>query len=70
MNIQYGVGKVSGSRERAYSMGVNAYFGTRRTNMTHDIPNYGIVKYKFEVYYNGQTYCSSSKLSHIRKKLE
>ena len=55
MNIQYGVGKDFVSRERAYSIGVNADFGTRRKNITHAIPNYGLVRYKFEVYYYRQT---------------
>ena len=30
MNIQYGIGGVFGSIERAYSMGVNEYFGPKR----------------------------------------
>ena len=29
MNIQYGIDKGFWSRERAYSIGVNAYFGPR-----------------------------------------
>ena len=38
MNIQDRIGKGFGSRERAYSMGVNTYFGTNRPHAT---PNYG-----------------------------
>ena len=41
MNIQDGIGKGFGYRERAYYMGVNASFGTRRTNRPHATPNYG-----------------------------
>ena len=33
MNIQDRIGKGFGSRERAYSMGVNDYFGPIRTNI-------------------------------------
>ena len=32
-------------------MGVNTYFGPRRTNIPHATPNYGPLKSKFEVYY-------------------
>ena len=39
INIQYGIGKVFGSREIAYYVGVNDYFGPRRTNIPHATPN-------------------------------
>ena len=61
MNIQYGVGKVFGYRERAYSIGVNYYFGPRRTNITHATPNYGPGKSKFEVEYYRQKYFLQKK---------
>ena len=48
INIQYVIGKVFGYRERAYSMGVNAYFVTRLTNRPHATPNYVPGKYKLE----------------------
>ena len=50
LNIQYIIGKGFGSREIAYYMGVNSYFGPRRTNRPHETPNYGLDKYKYEVY--------------------
>ena len=42
MNIQYGIGKVFGSRERAYSMGVNDFLVPDRPiyhmqNLTMDL---------------------------------
>ena len=51
-------------------MGVNAYFGPRRTNRPHKTPNYVPGIYKFEVDYHRHIYCSPEKLSRIRKKLE
>ena len=41
MNIQYGIGKGFGSRERAYYTGVNYCCGPRQTNIPHSEPNYG-----------------------------
>ena len=35
MNIHYAVGKIFGSRERSYSMGVYSYFGPRTTHTLH-----------------------------------
>ena len=68
MNIQYGIGKGLGHREISYSMGVNAYFGTRRADISHATPNYGPVRSKFEVDYYRQTYRSPEKVVHIRRK--
>ena len=51
INIQYGIDKGFEYRERANSMGVNDYFGPRRTNIPHTTPNYGPEKSKFEVDY-------------------
>ena len=70
MNIKYGIGKVFGSRERAYCMGVNAQFGPRQINRPCTTPNYGPVKSKFEVYYYRHTYCYPEKVAHIKKELE
>ena len=70
MNIQYGIDKGFRSREIAYSMGVNAYFGPRRTNRPHSTPNYEPGKSKFEADYYRQTYCSPGIVPHIRKKPE
>ena len=56
MNIQYGIGKVFGSREIAYSMKVNACFFPRQTNIPQATPNYGPGKYKFEADYYRQTF--------------
>ena len=67
MNIQNGIGKKFGYIERAYFMGVIAYFGPRQTNIPHATPNYRHGKSKFEVDYYRQTYFSSEKLAHIRK---
>ena len=39
-------------------MGVNANFGPILTNIPHTITNYGPGKYKSEVDYYIQTYCS------------
>ena len=61
------MGKVFGSRERAYYLGVNAYFGPIRTNRTHARPNYVHEESKFEVDYHRQTYCSPEKVAHIRR---
>ena len=40
LNIKDAIGMGFGSRERALSMGVNYYFGPRRTNRPHATPNY------------------------------
>ena len=61
MNIQYGIGKRFRSRERAYYMGANDYFGPIRNNRPHATPNYNTGKYKFEVDYYRQIYCSPKK---------
>ena len=61
MNIQDGIGKGFGSIEISYYMGVNSYFGPRRTNRPHATPNYGPVKSKSEVYYYRQTYFLQKK---------
>ena len=58
MNIQYVIDKGFGPKERAYFMGVNAYFGPKRTNRPHKTPNYGYGKYNFEVDYYRYTYFS------------
>ena len=55
MNIQDGIGKGFGSRERAYYMGVNIYSVPRQTNRPHETPNNGPGKSKYEVYYYRQT---------------
>ena len=55
MNIQDGIGKGFGSRERAYYMGVNIYSVPRQTNRPHETPNNGPGKSKSEVYYYRQT---------------
>ena len=62
MNIQDAIGKGFGSIERSYYIGVNDYFGLRRTNIPHVTPNYETVKYKYEVEYSRQTYCSQESL--------
>ena len=41
LNIQYAIGKGLGYQERAYYMGVNAYFFPRRKNGPHATPSYG-----------------------------
>ena len=56
INIQYGIGNVFGSIERAYSMGVNYYFGPIWKYILHAKPNNGPEKFKFEVYYYRQEY--------------
>ena len=61
MNIQNGIGKGFGSRERAYSLVVNAYFGSKKINRPHTTPKYGPGKSKFEVNYYIQTYCYPEK---------
>ena len=61
MNIQYGICKKFGSRERAYYTGVNYYFGPRQTNRPHETLNCGPVKSYFEVGYYKETYCYTKK---------
>ena len=68
--IQDENGKQFGSIETAYSMGVNDYYGPRRTDRPHETPNCGAGNSKFEVDYCMQTYFSQEELSHIRTKLE
>ena len=67
MNLQDGIEKLFGSREREYSMEVNDYLCTMRTNEEHAKPNYGPGKYKFEIGYYIQTYYSPEKLAQMRK---
>ena len=57
MNIKYTIGNVFGSIERACYMGVNAYFGPRRTNIPHSTLIYEPGKFKFKIYYYRQKYC-------------
>ena len=59
-----------GYREREHSMVVNDYFGPWRKNRLHATPDYGPRKYKLEVDYYRQTYCSPEKVARIREKLE
>ena len=70
MNIQYQIGKKFGSREIAYYIFVNAYFGPRLTNRPHAKTKHGPGKSKFEVGYYIQTYFYPKTLFHIRKKLK
>ena len=49
-------------------MEVNGYFGPIRTNIPHTTQKYGPVKYKSEVDYYKQIYCSPEKLARTRKK--
>ena len=44
LNIQDAIRKIFGSREREFSMEVNAYFGPKWTNRLHATPSYGLVK--------------------------
>ena len=69
-NIKYSIEKWFGSRERVYYIGVNDYFGPRRTNRPHATPNYRPGKYKCEIDYYRHKYCYSEKLAHIWGKLE
>ena len=70
INILYGIGNGFGYRERAYSLGVNDYFGPRQTNIPHKTHNYRPGKSKLEVDYYRQTYSYTEKVSHIKQKLE
>ena len=67
MNVQYVLVQGFGSREIEHSMGINAYFGPRRTNRPHATPNYGTRKSRFEVDYYRKTYFSPEKVAHNRK---
>ena len=51
-------------------MGVNTYFGTRRTNIQHSNTNYGPEKSRVEIGYYRQKYCFPEKRSHMQGKLE
>ena len=51
-------------------MGLNAYFGPIQKNRPHATPNYGPVKYKFEVHYYKQTYFFPLKIDFFRRKME
>ena len=68
MNIQNGIGEGFGYIERAYSMVVNAYFGTWHIKTPHATPTYGPGKSKVEVDYYIKKYCSQEKVAHTRKK--
>ena len=48
-------------------MGVNDYFDSRKQRRLHATSNYGPGKYRFEVIYYRQIYCSPEKKAHIRK---
>ena len=50
MNIQYAIGMIFGSRYRAYSTGVNDYFGPKITNRPNETPNYAPGISKFDIY--------------------
>ena len=47
-------------------MGVNAYFGTRRTNMPHETPKYVPGKSKFEIDYYKHNFSSIKPGSNTR----
>ena len=49
-------------------MRVKFYVGPKWTIISHATPNYGLVKYRFEVDYYIQTYYSPEKVAHLRKK--
>ena len=51
LNIQYAIGKVFGSRERALFMGVNAHFGPTKTNIPYTAPKYRPGQSKFQIDY-------------------
>ena len=57
MNIQGGIGKGFGSRERSYSMGVIVYFSYTK-HRRHATPNNAHGKSKFKVDYYRQIYFS------------
>ena len=67
LNIKDRISKGFSSKERAYSMGINYYFGPIQTNRPHATPSNGPGKYKSEVDYYRQKYCSPGKVAHIRK---
>ena len=69
MNIQYDIERKFDSSERDHSMVVNAHFCTRQTNGPHETPEYGPIKFKFEVDYYIETYFSI-KSSSYHKILE
>ena len=56
IKIQDAIGKLFGSIERSYYMGVTDYFGPRRKNRPNATTNYGPGKYKYEINYYRQTY--------------
>ena len=68
MNIQDGIGKWFGYRERAQSMRLNAYIGPRLANIPHTTTNCGPGKSKFKMDYYIYKYCCTGKFAHIRKK--
>ena len=67
-DIQDGIGKVFGSREISYSMGVNTFFGPRQTNRPYATPNYRPELYNAQVDYYKNKINSPEKVAHIRKK--
>ena len=66
-NIQYSIEKGVGYRERAFSLGENAYFGPIRTDIPHATPNYGPGKSKFEMDYYRQTFVFQKNGSYTMK---
>ena len=58
------------SKEIAYYMEVNSFFGPIQKYLPHATPNYGSVKSNFEVDYYIQIYFSPENVAHIRKTLE
>ena len=63
MNFQYAIENIYDSRKRSYSIGLNAYFGPKWTNIPHETAKYGPGKSKFEVIYYRQTYFSPEKVA-------
>ena len=51
-------------------MGLNDYFGTRRTNRPHETTNDGPGKARIKIDYYRQTYPPPENLAHIYGKLE
>ena len=55
--IHNNVGVDFGLRVCTHNVGVNNYFGTRRTNWPLTKPNYGLGNTKYNMGYYRQTYC-------------
>ena len=45
-----------------HNVGVNTYFGTRRTNRPHPKPRYGLGNTKYNMGYYRQSYCCTVSL--------